>query len=244
MKYIIDTHCHTIASGHAYSTVQELAKEASNKGLKMVGITDHGPAMPGGPHIFHIANQRVIPEKIDGVEILKGVEVNILDDKGKLDVPENILKRLDLVIASLHDVCIKPGDEEYNTNAMIAVMEKEYVDVIAHSGNPAFPINREKIVKKAKETNTLIEINNSSFTGSRPGSKSNCIEIAQLCKKHNVMVTMGSDCHISYDVGKFNKIIEIFKEVSMPEELIMNISVDRFKQFLKAKGKIRFIDKI
>ena len=72
MKSILDMHTHTIASGHAYSTVIEMAKEASKRELKYLGITDHGPEMPGGPHIFHIGNQRVYPETIYGVKILKG----------------------------------------------------------------------------------------------------------------------------------------------------------------------------
>ena len=50
MKIEVDTHCHTIASGHAYSTIVENAKAASEKGLKMIAITDHGPAMPGTFH--------------------------------------------------------------------------------------------------------------------------------------------------------------------------------------------------
>ena len=57
MKLLLDMHNHTIASGHAYSTIQEIAAEANKKGLKYVGITDHGPKMPGGPHIFDIGNQ-------------------------------------------------------------------------------------------------------------------------------------------------------------------------------------------
>ncbi|MTI67540.1 MAG: phosphatase [Firmicutes bacterium] len=240
-ELLIDTHCHTIASGHAYSTVLEIAKEANNKGLEMVAITDHGPKMPGGPHIFHIANQRVIPNKISGVEILRGVEANIMDYEGNLDVSEYVLKRLDIIIASLHDICIKPGTKKENTKALKLAMENEYVDIIAHPGNPQFPIDIEEVVLKAKETNTLIEINNGSFHGSRKGSLDNCTEIARTCKKHGVKVTVGSDSHISYDVGEFSDVVNIFKEIQMPEELIMNLSADKLKNYLKEKNKERFI---
>lgn len=244
MKYVIDTHCHTVASGHAYSTVMEIAKEANNKGLEMIAITDHGPEMPGGPHIYHFGNMRIIPANMFGVEILKGVEANIMNTDGELDVPEKILKRLDLVIASFHEGCFEPGDVEHNTRALLRVMENKYVDIIAHPGNPVYPIDKEKVVLKAKETETLIEINNSSFVSSRRGSKNNCIEIAELCKKHDVKVISGSDCHIAFDVGRFDKVVEIFNEIQMPHELIMNSSVERFKEFLKSKGKIRFMEKV
>lgn len=244
MKYLIDTHCHSLASGHAYSTIQEIAKEANNKGLKMVAITDHGPLMPGGSHIFYIANQRVIPNKIHGVEILKGVEANIIDYDGNLDIPERIIKALDFVIASLHDVCLEPGNIDENTRGIMRAMENPFVDAIAHPGNPNFPIHMETVVLKAKETDTLIEINNSSLQhkGSRAGSLENCINIAKLCKEHNVSITVGSDAHISFAVGKFDKAIEILSNINMPKELIMNLDPDKFKHYLQSKGKIRFME--
>lgn len=244
MIYLIDTHCHSLASGHAYSTIQEIAKEANNKGLEMVAITDHGPQMPGGPHILHIANQGVIPPKINGVEILRGVEANIIDYEGNIDIPDKILKRLDLVIASLHDVCIEPGNIDENTRALMGAMENPFVDVIAHPGNPCFPINMEDVILKAKKTNTLIEINNSSLshTGSRAGSLENCVKLAKLCKKHKVNITLGSDAHIAFEVGEFHKAIGIINDIDMPKELIMNLSPQRLKQYLSSKGKVKFMD--
>lgn len=70
-KLVVDTHTHTVASGHAYSTIIENCIEASKKGIELIAMTDHGPAMPGGPHIFHFGNLKVIPRYIHGVEVLK-----------------------------------------------------------------------------------------------------------------------------------------------------------------------------
>ncbi|SCG83878.1 putative hydrolase Cthe_0111 [Proteiniborus sp. DW1] len=240
MKFVIDTHCHTLASGHAYSTVMEIAREANNKGLEIVAITDHGPAMQGAPNIWHILNQKVIPEAIYGVQILRGVEANIMDFDGNLDIIDEHLAKLDIVIASLHEACIESGGEEKNTNAIIKAMENKNVDIIAHPGNPAFPIDYERVVKKAKETGTLIEINNSSFVSSRHGSLNNCIEIARLCKEYEVMITVGSDSHIAFDVGRFDKAIEVLMTIDMPDHLIMNFSSERLVKFLELKGKKRF----
>ncbi|RKD22363.1 putative hydrolase [Caminicella sporogenes DSM 14501] len=238
MKLILDTHIHTISSGHAYSSVHDYVKAAIQRGIELFAITDHGPAMPGGPHIFHIGNQRVIPREIDGIEILRGVEANIINYDGKIDIEERYLKRLDLVLASLHDVCIKPGSVEENTMAFINVMKNKYVDIIAHPGNPKFPIDIDKFVKAAKENDVIIEINNSSFTNpGRKGSRENCIEIAKKAKELGVKIIAGSDAHISFDLGKFDKVIEVFKLVQMPEELIMNISKEKLKRYLKNKGK-------
>ncbi|SKC84142.1 phosphatase [Maledivibacter halophilus] len=243
MKFVLDTHTHTIASGHAYSTIHDYIKIAKEKGLKLVAFTDHGPKMPGGPDIFHIGNQRVIPREIEGVEVLRGVEANIIDYEGNIDIPKKYLERLDLVLASLHDVCIESGTREENTRAITKVMDNEYVDIIAHPGNPRFAIDIDKFVLSAKEKNKIIEINNSTFLNdSRSGSKENCILIARKAKELGVFVVAGSDAHISFDVGNFEKSIEIFELVEMPEELIMNTSKEKLKKYLKAKGR-KFEDK-
>ena len=66
-----DLHVHTVASGHAYSTVEEITREAARRGLTLVGITDHGPGLPGGAHQYHFWNLRILPEVLNGVRILK-----------------------------------------------------------------------------------------------------------------------------------------------------------------------------
>lgn len=237
MKFLLDTHCHTISSGHAYSTIIEIAEVAGEKGLKLIAMTDHGPAMPGGPHIFHINNQRVIPDYIKGVRVLKGVEANIMDFEGGLDMPEKTLKNLDIVIASLHDVCIAPGSVEENTSALVKAMQNPHVDIIAHPGNPYYPIDIDRLIQCADDTGTLIEINNSSFIGSRKGSAENCRRIAAKAKEKGVKLIAGSDCHICYDVGKFNKVGEIFEDIAMPEELVINTDPRKLIDYLNKKGR-------
>ena len=237
MKFVLDVHCHTIASGHSYSTVHDIAREAKNNGIDLFALTDHGPEMPGAPHLYHIKNQRVIPRVIDGVIVLRGVEVNIMDYEGELDMRDADLAELDIVIASLHHVCINPGTMEQNTNALIKAMENKHVDIVGHIGNPLFPIDSEKVVKAAKEHNVLIEINNSSFSVSRDGSKENCSHIARLAKENGNMVVLGSDCHIAFDVGNFESAGKLLEVVGIPEENIMNTSVQKLIDFLESKGK-------
>jgi len=237
MKYVLDTHTHTIFSGHAYTTWLENIKEASNIGIKVLATTDHGPRMPGGPHLFYFNNLRVMPRKLYGVLHLKGCEANIIDANGKLDIPEITQKKLDIIIASLHDVCMRPGSIDENTQALLNVMDNRNVDIIGHSGNPAFPIWEEEVIKKAKEKDILIEINNGSF-GSRVGSEENCTEIANLCKKHEVNIVLGSDAHTCFHIGRFPKAEKILKDVGIPDELIMNTDEFKIIKYLKKKGKL------
>ncbi|GFP38274.1 putative hydrolase, partial [Candidatus Hakubella thermalkaliphila] len=97
MRILADLHVHTLASGHAYSTIEEIAAAAAAKQLEVVAITDHGPAMPGGPHEYYFGNLWVLPAEVGGVTILRGAEVNILEEHGRLDLPEVLLKQLDIV---------------------------------------------------------------------------------------------------------------------------------------------------
>lgn len=237
MKLLVDPHCHTVSSGHAYSTIKEIAEIAAEKGLKLIAMTDHGPAMLGAPTIFHFGNMRVIPDYIKGVRVLKGIEANIMDYDGRLDIPERYLERFDIVIASLHDGCIEPGSVEENTEAMISVMKNPYVDIIAHPGNPYFPIDIDRFIQCARDTKTLVEINNSSFIGSRMGSTENCIKIAAKAKEDRAMLVVSSDCHICYDVGKFDVVEKIFEELEMPEDLVINTDPMKLIDYLNKKGR-------
>ena len=100
MKYnsVLDLHTHTIVSGHAYSTLREMAKAASDKGLELLGITEHAPKMPGTCHLFYFDNLRIVPRELYGIELVLGSEVNILDAKGTVDLPQKTMEKLDIII--------------------------------------------------------------------------------------------------------------------------------------------------
>ena len=67
MNYLLDSHTHTVASGHAYSTVLEMARAAAEKGLELLCITDHAPGMEGTTCRDYFANSRVIDRELFGV---------------------------------------------------------------------------------------------------------------------------------------------------------------------------------
>ena len=82
MKIIADTHSHTLASGHAYSTIKEMAAAAKARGLKALALTEHAPEMPGTCGLFYFQNLDVVPRECDGIRLLMGAEVNIMDPDG------------------------------------------------------------------------------------------------------------------------------------------------------------------
>jgi putative hydrolase len=234
LKIIIDTHTHTVSSGHAYSTVQEMARGAADNGIEIMAITDHGPNMLGAPSLYHFGNLKTIPDILYGVKIVRGVEVNIIDHNGNIDIPEEYLKKLEFAQASFHDICIEPSTREINTKTAIQVLSNPYIDALAHPGNPKYEVDIEEVVKAAKEYNKLIEINNHSFYV-RTGSEENCLEFAKKCAQYGVRIVCGSDAHISFEVGIFDKVIKVLEKAGVPEELVLSSSVERFEAYLKER---------
>ena len=229
-----DTHCHTLSSGHAYSTIGEMAFSAQEKGLKLIAMTDHGPAMPDAPGVTFFRNLRVVPETLHGVEILKGAEVNIMSFQGEMDLSDAVLRELDLVIASLHYPCIKPGSQQENTQALIKAVEHPSVNILGHIGNPLYPIDGEAVIKAVKQHGKLIEINNSSLKPNsfRRGSWENCLGLLKICRDLQVPVVIGSDAHIAGDVGDYQEAEALSIEAALPEELILSTDVKKLKAYL------------
>lgn len=234
MEILLDTHSHTIMSGHAYSTLNEMAKSASEKNLKLLCITDHAPKMPGGPTDVYFRNFKAIDKFIYGVEIFMGVELNILNFDGEVDLSNRILNNLDVVIASFHRICTKPGTIEENTNAFLKVMDNPHINILGHPEDGNVPIDFEKVVRKAKETNTLIELNNSSLkpTSGRINTKENAKKILEICKSEKAFITIASDAHFNTSVGDHTYALELIREINFPEELIINTNVQKFKDFI------------
>jgi putative hydrolase len=227
MRFVADLHVHTVASGHAYSTVAEIVQIAANKALDMVALTDHGPGMPGGAHAYHFSNQTAIPEVLSGVRVLKGIEANVMDRKGQLDLDEFRLSKLDIVLAGLHTLCAPYGSVSENTEMMIAAMQNPFVDVIVHPGNPEYLIDAAEIVQAAATFDVALEINNSSLTVSRKGSELHCERIASLAMRHGAKLIVGSDSHYHETVGDFGAAEELLRKYEIPPELVLNTSLDR-----------------
>ncbi|WP_167959288.1 phosphatase [Anaerosporobacter faecicola] len=237
MNYELDIHTHTIASGHAYNTLQEMIYTAKEKGLRLLGVSDHAVAMPGTCHLYYFHNLKVVERQYGDLELMLGAEVNIIGYNGELDLDEETLAGLDYGIASLHMPCLAPGTKEQNINAMIKAMESPYIQVIGHPDDSRFSLDYEALVQAAKKNHVLIEINNSSLNpnGFRQNTRENDITILNLCKQYAVPVCLNSDAHVASDIGNTCFIDAVLNETNFPEDLIINTSVDKFKQFLSEK---------
>lgn len=235
MKIIADTHAHTLASGHAYSTIREMAAGAAEKGMQVLALTEHAPEMPGTCGLYYFQNLKVIPREMSGIRMLFGAELNIMNTEGKVDLPEKVIKELDLVVASIHLPCFGDGyTKDEVTKAYVETMRKGYITIIGHPDDGRYPVDYEILVKTAKETRTLLELNNSSLRpGSfRKGAREHMLTMLDLCRQYDVPVTTGSDAHVDADSGNFCYVQELLDFCAFPEELVATTDLKRLEPFL------------
>lgn len=236
MKLQADLHTHTIASTHAYSTITENCEWAEKYGLKAIAMTDHAMKMPDSPHIWHFANLGIIPRKINGVTVLKGIEANIINTDGQLDVEDCLLRQLEWVVASMHGEVMQTDTVENITKAYIKLCQNPHIDVIGHCTSDLFYFDYDKGVKAFKEYEKLIEINESSIINKK-GSRKNCYEILKLCKKYEVPVVVDSDSHFCQNIGQTPNALQIIEELDFPEKLVINTDWEKLREFIFKKRK-------
>ena len=238
MELKVDTHTHTYASGHAYSTLIENAKSAKQNGLAMFCTTDHSESMPGAPHYWFFSNQRVLPRFIEGVAIIRGVESNIMNTQGEIDIHPSVDKNLDWVIASFHEPVFRPSDSAAHTEALLNVIKGGRVDALGHLGNPNFDFDFEAVIQCAAEHNVAIEINNTTLKGnSRVGSVDRCYEIARIAKAKGAFITSGSDAHFCNDVGGLDLVSSLLDKVGIDLNKVITHSPQQFLSFLALRGR-------
>ncbi len=239
MKDVLDMHTHTLASGHAFNTIREMTRAAGSKGLELLGITEHAPLMPGSCHEFYFSNLKILDRSAYDVPVLFGVELNILDKEGHIDLAERHLQELDYGIASLHPPCIPFMSEADTTSAVISAMQNPYVQIIGHPDDSRFPLNYDELVAAAAEYDVMLEINNSSLapTGFRVGARENYFRMLEYCKKYKCPVILSSDAHVDTLVGEHGYAVSVLAECDFPQDLVINTSTDRFFTMLQRAKK-------
>ena len=234
MKPIVaDLHMHTLMSGHAFGTIREMAAGAAEKALQLIGITEHGPGLPGTCDPIYFLNFGDAPRLLYGVELLYGCEVNILAD-GKLSLGRRYLDALDYAIAGIHGFCYEDEGAVKNTDNIIKCMEDPKVRFISHPDDGRYPIDYPALVQGAKEYGVALEVNNSSLR--TPSFRSGCWDnnkiMLPLCMEYEVPVIVDSDAHDPSAVGNVALALKVLEEVGFDERLILNNDLKKVKDFL------------
>lgn len=237
---IADMHMHTLASGHAYGTIREMAKAAREKGLTVIGITEHAPGIPGTVDPFYYNNLGVIPRTLYGVEVYFGSEINVLSG-GRLSLEQQYIDKLDYAIAGIHTQCYEDAGRETNTDNVISCMKNEKVKLISHPDDDHTPLDYVRLVQAAKQYHTALELNNSSLV--KHDRRLNCYDnyraMLELCHDEKVPIMISSDAHDPSWVGEFGLAEKLIAETGFDESLILNNNPAALKEFLGLKREKR-----
>lgn len=238
---IADLHTHSLASNHAYSTVLEMTNSAKEKGLKAIAITDHTRAMPGSVFPWHFTSLRDMPLLYHDVLFLAGMEANVSDFEGGLDVTPLECSKMDWIVASIHEGLrlegLKDPTVEKCTQLWLNIAKNPDVCVIGHSGSAEYKYDYETVIPEFGRQHKLVEINSHSFEV-RKGNIPNCREIALCCKKHGVPIIVSSDAHNESEVKNHVDALQMLEEIDFPEELIVNADLDRLLDYLCKYTKV------
>ena len=162
-----DLHCHSRASD-GKNTIEEMAEAARDKGHDYLAITDHSQSQTQAGGLTPDELHRQIDEiaelnaRMEGIRLLASCEVDILKD-GRLDFPDDLLDRLDLVVASIH--AHLDLNEAQQTDRLIRAMDNPRVSIIGHptgrqiNQRRAYPLDMERVIDAARARGVTLELN-------------------------------------------------------------------------------------
>lgn len=238
MQMIADLHSHTLCATHAYQTVNEMAAAAKAAGYCALAVTDHAPAMPDAPHIWHFSNGSALPRSVEGVVMLYGAEANVMDTKGGLDLSEGQLAVQDWVVASIHSPCM-PGllTRKEANRIWLNIAENPYVDCIGHSEQENYRYDYDVVTKAFARNHKVVELNAGSFAVRKDGIP-NMRKLLISCLENGCRIAVDSDAHSAWRLQTaLQPLYDLLAEVSFPEDLIVNASKENLVRELKLHGK-------
>lgn len=220
-----DLHTHSRASGHGtQDSVTDLAREAARRRIKLLGVSDHGPATPGSADLSYFRSLILCERKRFGVELRYGAEANILDTDGRLDIPDEILETLDYCIVSIHRNTYTAGSQAENTRAYIRALRHNKVRFIGHCDDPRFPVDFRELAEAALSAGVVPELNNVSLLpdSHRGDCSTNAAKLLDTCASLSCPILLSSDSHGREHIGEVTEALKLIQEIGFPQNLIKN----------------------
>jgi len=233
-----DLHVHSKWSDGSHD-FEELIVEARKRGYQYIAITDHskGLSIARGLTAERLLEEKkqidALNKKSKGFKLLAGIEVDIMSD-GQLDLPDDVLKKLDIVVASIHSG-FKQKREQL-TKRLVSAMKNPYVSVIAHptgrliGERDSYDIDMNAILKAAKETGTAIEIN------AYPLRLDLNDVYARMAKENGVYLAISTDTHILSHLDYMAYGVSIARRGWLEKKNVLNtLNYDSLLKFLRKK---------
>ncbi|NLY51365.1 MAG: DNA polymerase/3'-5' exonuclease PolX [Firmicutes bacterium] len=233
-----DLHCHSRWSD-GVMTLEELAQAAAAKGYEYVAVCDHSQSLTvaNGLSVERLRAQhrdiQEVNEKLDNIQLLSGIEVDILTD-GSLDLPDSILAERDVVVASIHSGFRQ--DVEQLTMRVMKAMENPHVDIIGHptgrllGRRDPYAIDMERVIEMAAKTGTALEINAS------PDRLDLNDVNAQAAKEAGVKIVINTDAHSQPELDNMHLGLSVARRAWLTKDNVVNTwSLKEVKEYLSRK---------
>jgi len=231
-----DVHMHTVETD-GRNTIEEMAEAAKARGYRYIAITDHSKnlAFANGLDdqraLAHIQRIREASNRMDGIRILAGVEVDILVD-GALDLSDDVLNQMDIVIASVHSHFNQ--EREKMTERLLRAIENPNTSILGHPTGrqllrrDAYPFDMDAILKTAAEKKVAIELN------AYPDRLDlNDVHLRQA-KEHGVKIVINTDSHHTSHLAKIHYgILQARRAWLTKEDVLNTLPVEKFAQAMK-----------
>ena len=231
-----DLHVHSTFSD-GISSIEEIVNKAIELGYEYIAITDHSKSLKIArgldegrlrEQLEHIKN---LNQKVKGIRILTGMEVDILPD-GSLDMNDDILKELDVVIASIHSGFKQ--DQKTLTSRIVNACHNPYVKIIAHptgrliGRRAAYDVDMDKVMEAAAETGTVLEINSSPDR-----LDLNDVHVKRAAEM-GIKIAIDTDAHSTEALSDMRYGVWVARRGWLAAENIINtFSLDKLLKFLK-----------
>jgi len=233
----VDLHVHSMFSACGLHTFLELIEQGHKVGLKAMAITDHGLAVGGGRlnSVFFERLQCPYPD----LKLYKGVELNVLDEPGKIDVPWKFMPFIDIILLGVHPNLKPEKPKRFFTELLIAALDSNpFVDIISHPNDPQYPLDYDAVAKIGAQKGMALELNNSKVLYKR-SMVGDALELIFACKRAGCSIAVNSDTHAIQELGHDEAVRPLLAEAAFPEELIVNRTVESTAEFIESRRVLK-----
>jgi putative hydrolase len=202
--------------------------------MKGIAITDHGLTLGGrlSPPFFDRFRS-----PCNGIIVYKGIETNILDDNGAIDIPVDYLPDCDIILAGIHHNIPKKLSSNFYTEMLIAAMEKNScIDIITHPNDTSYPLDYIKLCDAAAKYGVAVELNNSR-TLYRRSSDEDTIKLINACIESGCKLAVAGDTHAIHELGDDSAVAPLLQLTKFPDELLITQNAETVKEFLSMRKK-------
>ncbi len=228
----VDLHSHTLMSQCGIHTHLEMLHAARDRGLAGLAITDHGPALKG--RLPSPVYER-LGQPLEGIRLIKGIEANVTDAEGAVDVPDWLLPLLDLVLLGLHVKFPRPAHHADWTDSMLAAIRRNpWVDLITHPVDENFPMDIERLAVAAKVQGIALELNNSKVLYKRT-SPERVRQFLDVCRETGCRIAVCSDAHTVCEIGGDESVRPLLEASGIPASQIVNATPGMAFGFVAAR---------